>query len=180
MVLVELQRRIRFSEYPGTLPSHHFRNFHLRWAFNYFKAFRILGQKPPHCPMTHLFALTAAATQPLRTRHALIPVENSHSFCIILTSQQLIHVVFQHCKSQLQDCLYSIIEETVHHIDCTFNRQHTDKKGKEPGERDRGEKSHAHHVVCQLRQMNSDELLKYCLIYQGTCRERITKPPPKS
>lgn len=130
--------------------------------------------------MTYLFEITAAATLPVRTAVTLIPVEHSHGLCIILTSQQLLHVVFQHCETQLQDCLYSIIEETVHHIDCTFNRQHTDKKGKEPGERDRGEKSHVRHVVCQLRQMNPDELLKHCLIYQGTCRERITKPPPKS
>lgn len=145
------------------------------------KPLEVLARCLLSCPrMTYLFPIVAAATQPVRTTVKLIPVENTDCFCIILTSQQLLHVVFQHCEPQLQDCLYSIIEETVHHIDCTFNRQHTDKKGKEPGERDRGEKGHVRHVACQLRQMKPDELLKHCLIYQGTCRERITKPPPKS
>lgn len=60
------------------------------------------------------------------------PVEDCHSFCVVMATKQIVHIVVQHSKTKLQDGFDSIIKETIDDIHSTLNWQYADKESQEP------------------------------------------------
>lgn len=85
-----------------------------------------------------------------------------------MAADQRLHVVVEHSQAQLQDSFYAIIKETVHHVHGTLYGQDTDEESEEPGQGHGGEEGQVWHVLHQLGELLSDQLLKHRLVHQGT------------
>lgn len=60
------------------------------------------------------------------------PVEDRDSFCVVMATKQIVHIVVEHSKAKLQNGFDSIIKEAIDNIHSTLNWQDTDKESQEP------------------------------------------------
>ncbi len=94
-------------------------------------------------------------------------VEDGHGLSVIVAADQGLHVVVQHCQAELQNGFYAIIEKAVHHVHGALYGQDTDEESEEPGQGHGGEKTQVCHVLHQLGEVFSNQILEHRLVDQS-------------
>lgn len=100
--------------------------------------------------------------------HMFRLVKDGDRLRVIVAADQSLHVVIEHSKAKLQDRLYAVVEKTVHHIDGALYGQHANEKSEKPGQRYGREETQICHVLNQLGEVLSDQVLKHSLVNQST------------
>lgn len=90
-----------------------------------------------------------------------------------MATQQIVHIVVEDGKAELQDGFYAVIKETVHHIHRALYRQHANEESQEPRQRHRREERKISHVLGQLGQVLTDQLLEHGLVHQRSWETQI-------
>lgn len=87
-----------------------------------------------------------------------------------MAADQSFHVVVKHRQAKLQNGFYAVVEKAVHHIHRTFYRQNTDEESEKPGQGHGREETQVCHVLHQLGEVFSNQILKHRLVNQSTWR----------
>lgn len=94
-------------------------------------------------------------------------VEDGDGLGVIVAADQSLHVEIQHRQAQLQDGLYAVIEKTVDHVHGALYGQDTDEEGEKPGQGHGGEETQVRHVLHQLGEVLSNQVLEHRLVDQS-------------
>lgn len=98
-------------------------------------------------------------------------VEDGDGLRVVMAADQSLHVVVQHSQAELQDCFYAVIEKTVHHVHGALYGQDTDEKSEKPGQGNGREETQVCHVLHQLGEVFSNQILEHGLVDQSTWRK---------
>lgn len=88
-----------------------------------------------------------------------------------MAADQSLHVVVQHGEAELQDRFYAVVEKTVHHIHSALYGQDADEESEEPGQGHGREEAQVRHVLHQLGEVFSNQILEHRLVNQSTWRD---------
>lgn len=94
-------------------------------------------------------------------------VEDGNGLCVVVAADQSLHVVVQHRQAELQDGFDAIVEETVHHIHSALYGQDADEEREKPGQGHGREEAQVCHVLHQLGEVFSNQVLEHRLVNQS-------------